>query len=60
VITADGTRHKFNGSIAGAGRTGSYTGSFMSGGGEVAAEMGGQFKVDGGGYSAVGIFAAAK
>lgn len=60
AITADGTRHKFTGSIAGAGRTGGYTGSFMSGGGDAAAEMGGQFKVDGGGYSAVGIFAAAK
>jgi len=60
AITADGTRHKFSGSISGAGRTGGYTGSFMSGGGDVAAEMGGQFKVDGGGYSAVGVFAAAK
>jgi hypothetical protein len=60
AITADGARHKFAGTIAGAGRTGGYTGSFMSGGGDVAAEMGGQFKVDGGGYSAVGVFAAAK
>ena len=60
AVTSTGTRHKFVGSIAGSGRTGSYNGSFMSGGGDVAAEMGGQFKVDGGGYSAVGIFAAKK
>ncbi|NQV82153.1 MAG: hypothetical protein HQ495_16465 [Alphaproteobacteria bacterium] len=59
-IASSGARHRFTGSIAGAGRTGSYNGSFMKGGGDVAAEMGGQFKVDGGGYSAVGIFAAKK
>ena len=60
AVTSAGTRHRLVGSIAGAGRTGSYNGSFMSGGGDVAAEMGGQFKVDGGGYSAVGVFAAKK
>jgi hypothetical protein len=60
AITADGSAHKFTGSLSGVGRTGSLVGSFMSGGGSAAAEMGGQFKVDGGGYSAVGIFAAAK
>lgn len=60
AITADSTQHKFTGALSGAGRSGGYTGSFMKGGGDVAAEMGGQFKVDGGGYSAVGIFAAAK
>jgi len=60
TIAADGSGHKFTGSIAGSGRTGSYTGAFMSGGGAVNAEMGGQFKVDGGGYSAIGIFAGKK
>ena len=53
--------NKFSGSLAGAGRTVALTGSFINGGGDPAAEMGGNFSIDGGAaYRAAGIIAAKK
>ena len=43
-----------------AGRTASITGGFVSGGGDAAAELAGNFTVTGTGYEAAGIIAAAK
>ena len=58
-------RHKFVGAItAPAGtdpsRSGSFTGSFMAGSGDGAAEMGGQLTIGGTDYQSGGIFAAKK
>jgi len=65
ALSAAGAGHKFSGTLNGtdvtaAGRTGTFTGSFMSGGGDNAAEMGGQMLITGTNYQSAGIFAARK
>jgi hypothetical protein len=60
-----GDRHRFSGAISAAtgtdaSRTGGFTGSFMAGGGDGAAEMGGQFNIAGTDYQSAGIFAGKK
>jgi len=51
---------QFNGSIAGAGRTGSVTGAFFSSPTVPARGQAGNFGITGSGYKAVGTFAAQK
>jgi hypothetical protein len=46
---------RFDGSISGSGRSGSLQGAFMRGAGNSAEEVGVQFRVIGGSYSAAGI-----
>ena len=53
--------NNFIGSLTGVGRTVALTGSFIAGGGDAAAEVGGNFIIDGGStYRAAGIIAAKK
>jgi hypothetical protein len=57
------SRNTFSGSIAGVtdtGKTGSFKGSFMKNGTDVAGGMGGHFQIDGGSYKASGVFAGQK
>ncbi|MBT3330666.1 MAG: hypothetical protein HOK21_07475 [Rhodospirillaceae bacterium] len=65
ALAAAGAGHKFSGTVTGdssatVGRNGTFTGSFMSGGGDDAAEMGGQILISGPNYQSAAIFAARK
>ena len=66
MAAGPGSFNVFSGPVTGiggtgtAGRGGAFTGSFMAGGGDPAAEMSGQLKISGTNYQSTGIFAARK
>jgi hypothetical protein len=59
IAGATGTQgSRFVGSISGAGRSGSLQGAFMQGANSNVGEVGAQFHVVGGGYTAAGVAVA--